>query len=131
MTKEEAKEVLSQMKYPRKGSRSGFVISNVDIENEAIDLAISALEGIKYDEWCSDCKEYDHKKNCCPRFNRVIKGALDKSERKTGKWILQYPKGVWTNNYECSRCGGMVLSCEVDLPKYCGHCGAKMLKGEE
>lgn len=28
------------------------------------------------DEWCTDCKEYDSEKHCCPRFNRVIKNAL-------------------------------------------------------
>ena len=28
------------------------------------------------DEWCTDCKEYDSEKNCCPRFNMVIRGAL-------------------------------------------------------
>ena len=47
-------------------------------------------------------------------------------ERQTGEWIVQEPKGVWTHNYKCSSCGGMVLSCELDLPKYCGHCGSDM-----
>lgn len=27
-------------------------------------------------EWCTDCKEYDKEKHCCPRFNRVIREAL-------------------------------------------------------
>lgn len=30
----------------------------------------------KPDEWCTDCKEYDSEKHCCPRFNRVIRNAL-------------------------------------------------------
>ena len=30
-----------------------------------------------YDEWCVDCKEYDHEKNCCPRFNRVIRNTVE------------------------------------------------------
>lgn len=46
-------------------------------------------------------------------------------ERK-GKWIELEPKGVWTSVYHCSECGGAVMSCKVDLPKYCGHCGARM-----
>lgn len=29
------------------------------------------------DEWCTDCREYDREKHCCPRFNRVIRSALD------------------------------------------------------
>lgn len=28
------------------------------------------------DEWCTDCKEYDHKRHCCPRWNRVILETL-------------------------------------------------------
>ena len=28
------------------------------------------------DEWCTDCKEYDQEKHCCPRWNRVIREAL-------------------------------------------------------
>ena len=28
------------------------------------------------DEWCTDCKEYDSEKHCCPRFNRVIRNTL-------------------------------------------------------
>lgn len=47
-------------------------------------------------------------------------------ERKNGKWIETEPSGVWTSVYHCSECGGSVMSCKVDLPKYCGHCGAKM-----
>lgn len=47
-------------------------------------------------------------------------------ERKKGKWIELEPKGVWTSVYHCSECGGAVMSCKVDLPKYCGHCGARM-----
>ena len=46
-------------------------------------------------------------------------------EPQTGHWIKKQ-SGVWTHNYECSECGGMVLACEVDLPDYCGHCGARM-----
>lgn len=34
------------------------------------------------DEWCVDCKEYDSEKHCCPRFNHVIRKAM---ERKKGK----------------------------------------------
>ena len=27
-------------------------------------------------EWCTDCKEYDHDRHCCPRFSRVINTTL-------------------------------------------------------
>ena len=29
------------------------------------------------DEWCTDCHEYDAEHHCCPRFNRVIRNAID------------------------------------------------------
>lgn len=30
-----------------------------------------------YDEWCTDCKEYDHERHCCPRWNKVIKQTVE------------------------------------------------------
>ena len=29
-----------------------------------------------YDEWRTDCKEYDKERHCCPRWNRVIRQTL-------------------------------------------------------
>lgn len=29
------------------------------------------------DEWCTECKEYDHEKHNCPRYNRVIREAVE------------------------------------------------------
>lgn len=54
---------------------------------EALTFAIAALEQREkaFDEWCTDCKEYDHNRNCCPRYNRVIRGAVD--EVKQQGWI--------------------------------------------
>jgi hypothetical protein len=50
-----------------------------DAEREARD-AIKALPSAQseqhYDEWCTDCKEYDTDKHCCPRWNRVIRQTL-------------------------------------------------------
>ena len=36
------------------------------------------------DEWCTDCKEYDAERHCCPRWNRVIRETLKdvRTERK-------------------------------------------------
>ena len=54
------------------------IISNA-LYNKLIEQA-AELERIKaephYDEWCTDCKEYDREKNCCPRFNRVIRNTV-------------------------------------------------------
>lgn len=37
------------------------------------------------DEWCTDCKEYDSERHCCPRWNRVIREAVE--EAKKDDWI--------------------------------------------
>ena len=29
--------------------------------------------------WCIGCKEYDHERKCCPRYNRVIRQTLDEA----------------------------------------------------
>lgn len=34
------------------------------------------------DEWCTDCKEYDQERHCCPRWNRVIRQTLKDVENK-------------------------------------------------
>lgn len=46
---------------------------------DAFDMAIEALSDRPTDEWCTDCKEYDHEKHCCPRFNRVIRTTLNEA----------------------------------------------------
>ena len=51
---------------------------------EALDMAIEALKGEQLDEWCTDCKEYDTEKKCCPRFNRVIREALKREPSEDG-----------------------------------------------
>ena len=53
-------------------------------EYEAMKMAIEALEGVCFDEWCDDCKEYDTEKKCCPRFNKVIRGAMNREPNADG-----------------------------------------------
>lgn len=79
-----------------------------------------------YDEWCTDCKEYDQERHCCPRWNRVIREALKDAqpERKTGKWIWE----IW-DKYRCSECETKtsVDECmEWPMYAYCPYCGARM-----
>lgn len=38
------------------------------------------------DEWCTDCKEYDQEKRRCPRYNKVIRTALQ-GVRPKQSWI--------------------------------------------
>jgi len=46
-------------------------------------LAVEALENKDaLDEWCTDCKEYDKEKHCCPRFTKVIRETLKEIKEK-------------------------------------------------
>lgn len=40
----------------------------------------SAEREYHFDEWCTECKEYDQEKHCCPRFNAVIRTALEEAK---------------------------------------------------
>ena len=70
MTREEAVEVLTNATIEPAWGGSFRATS------EALDMAIEALKRERTDEWCTGCKEYDTEKKCCPRFNRVIRGAV-------------------------------------------------------
>ena len=47
---------------------------------QAILRWLPSAEPHNFDEWCEDCKEYDQEKNCCPRFNRVIRTAMEEAK---------------------------------------------------
>lgn len=50
------------------------------IENEK-DMRVIASAQPDLDEWCTDCKEYDHERHCCPRWNRVIREAVEEAKQ--------------------------------------------------
>lgn len=54
-------------------------------KDELIDLAtkniLDVIEAAELDEWCTDCKEYDKKRHCCPRFRRVIREVAEEVKR--------------------------------------------------
>lgn len=53
--------------------------------------------------------------------------AIEDSERKTGRWILEIvPSTMGFYQYRCSVCGA---TSENDT-KYCSHCGARMVDDE-
>jgi len=37
-------------------------------------------------EWCTDCKEYDQDRHCCPRWNRVIRNTVEEIKAEH-RWI--------------------------------------------
>lgn len=66
-----------------------FVQNMSDIDRQTILALPSAERDYKYGEWCTDCKEYDQERHCCPRFNHVIRTAIDDivADRKKEEWI--------------------------------------------
>ena len=37
-------------------------------------------------EWCTDCKEYDQERHCCPRWTKVIRNTVEEL-KKQAQWI--------------------------------------------
>ena len=105
------------------GDKTGRCVRGSDFEDAccAIEDAPTIEPPYELDEWCADCKEYDQERNCCPRYNRVIRAAVEEERAnfvpKTGRWIK-----VGNNAWKCSYCSE--ISC-CESP-YCGECGAKM-----
>ena len=88
-----------------------------------------------FDEWCTDCKEYDQERHCCPRWNRVIRETLKDAEpeRKTGKWIYGEHDVAMCDGYWCDKCGFFVpwdyehkFIDFINDYHFCPSCGAKM-----
>ena len=79
----------------------------------------------KLDEWCTDCKEYDHKKHCCPRWNRVIKNVVDEVREKYDERVakVEYRETKMGFTYRCCNCDNRIDNSCV---KYCPHCGARL-----
>jgi len=125
------------------------------LESVIAELDGTSLDGFKnnptiepqLDEWCDDCKEYDHETHSCPRFNRVIHETLDDvrkdaykhgkskgikrgmemAQRMKGRWIhdgCDIPHGVdWMH---CSVCGRREPYVPAAMTNYCPTCGTEM-----
>lgn len=100
----------------------------------------SAERDYKFDEWCTDCKEYDHERHCCPRFNHVIRTTLKEvqEERKNGKWIEENTRPR-SSQFYCSVCHRTAYDPQPTRIKgwtkrcryaFCPNCGADM-RGEK
>jgi Lar family restriction alleviation protein len=65
----------------------GFTAPDMTVTEFVEDIVPSAEPECNLDEWCHNCKEYYHDKHRCPRWNRVIRTALEEAqpERKRGK----------------------------------------------
>ena len=52
---------------------------------------------------------------------------------ETGKWIVNYDNGLpfGVIDIRCPNCLGGVVCCKVDIPKWCGQCGEKLVEEGE
>lgn len=111
-----------------------FVQNMNDIDRQTILNLPSAQPDLN--EWCTDCKEYDSEKHHCPRYNRVIREALNGAEpRKPGRWSF-----IGENMFECTSCGVVYTTNQLNslrnydtdpyAPRFCPSCGADM-RGEQ
>lgn len=89
---------------------------------DRIKEAPSAQPERRHDEWCTDCKEYDQEKHCCPRWNRVIRTTLQDAQR-TGRWIPV--AGRMGKEVQCDCCGEVFWYWLTNFT-YCPNCGARM-----
>lgn len=97
------------------------------ISPEDVETLPSVTSKPKYNtsEWCKTCSEYDQDKHCCPRYNGVIRKAVEEIKKpKVGHWIFDE---ILDRNYYCSECKSM----GVDYWDYCPYCGCRMVKPQE
>ena len=53
---------------------------------------------------------------------------MAKIKADTGKWLVNNDLGLWMIDLACPKCLGGVVCCKVDIPKWCGQCGEKLVK---
>lgn len=146
MTAEEAIKVLRDIKL-------GIFIDtyfdeavSVSKENEALEIAIEALE----QQPCEDCISreavdeyitnllsgylYDEERTRLEELTAFVWELPSvQPTRPTGKWVkMPLIEAGQTYSHECSLCGRRILITDVGLSEfpYC-HCGARMEESEE
>ena len=83
------------------------------------------------DEWCTECKEYDKEKHCCPRWNKVIRKTVEEMQMmgKIAK-VIEHDASITDadgykylrSEYICGNCKKKVIGGD----EYCSHCGARL-----
>ena len=90
-----------------------------------------------YDEWCTDCKEYDHENRCCPRWTKVIRQTRRELQ---DEFVMTAVDGtLWVTVDDVQKVGRVIV--DEDKSKFCrqfyleeeqrtGHCINKYWHGE-
>ena len=110
------------------------VLANRPTERDSLIVAVrKAFEAIKLfgnseplpsaqsglDEWCTDCKEYDKERHCCPRWNRVIRETVEEWKSNQPEIIHCGDCRHWKNNHLCE-CLSRYGTFETEICFYCG-----------
>ena len=84
----------------------------------------NARPELHFDEWCTDCKEYDQERRRCPRWNKVIRETLKDAQPEQPEIIRCkdckfYTAYDYTGKLMCKRIGkGMILPKPEDFCSY-------------
>ena len=127
-------------------------------DNELIESAIEALSQescYNPDEWCTDCSEYNQDKHCCPRYNKVIRHAVEEMKQEPCEDAVSRKAVINQIFYSTDNSGDVVLGsalrkriarlpsvapqepCEYAISRYdalklvrdCGRCDDKSAYG--
>lgn len=100
---ESAIEALEQQPYEKFESAKDHIYKlagdykcwdNRLTKDEAVELCHILEQEPCYnpDEWCKTCKEYDHDNHCCPRYNKVIRSAVEEIKEPCEDKIIEWKK---------------------------------------
>ncbi len=119
--------VLEELSYTRPSPKDRPQYLQWLADNKAI-LEVPLVQS-DFDEWCTDCKEYDADNHCCPRFNNVIREALNEGqpERKKANWEKDELFGE--SAYVCTNCETIWTTGQIKNMHYCPTCGSDMREG--
>lgn len=68
-----------------------------------------------YDEWCTDCKEYDHENSCCPRWTKVIRQTRRELQ---DEFVMTAVDGtLWVTVDDVQKVGRVIV--DEDKSKFC------------
>ena len=142
MTKEEALEILRGMKYPYNYKKNKMIITNVNEENEALLMAISALEqesssseNPNKSEIPTSCDDAISRERVHQMLDEYMAYRTDVDVKELHSRVEELPsvqpsrKGHWiteNNIVKCSECGRIQRDCRFGHTNYCNHCGALM-----
>ena len=70
-----------------------------------------------YDEWCTDCKEYDKEKHSCPRWNKVIKITVNELKSAQPEQHIDADGTLWITVPDIERVKRVIV--DEDKSKFC------------